>query len=76
MGVGPALRTLLPHSPLAFPSGGWTTFPMLGTVPHIPARNFSTVKIEKADIKKSGYDFSHTVFKNGKQKMSKLCNEI
>ena len=31
MDVGPAHQ---PHSPLAFPSGGWATFPMLGTVPH------------------------------------------
>ena len=31
MDVGPALQ---PHSPLAFPSGGWATFPTLETVPH------------------------------------------
>ena len=31
MDVSPAHQ---PHSPLAFPSGGWATFPMLGTVPH------------------------------------------
>ena len=31
MDVGPARQ---PRSPLAFPSGGWATFPMLGTVPH------------------------------------------
>ena len=29
--VGPARQ---PCSPLAFPSGGWATFPMLGMVPH------------------------------------------
>ena len=32
MDVGPAHQ---PHSPLAFLSGGWATFPMCGTVPHI-----------------------------------------
>ena len=31
MGVGPARQ---PRYPLAFPSGGWATFPTLGTVPH------------------------------------------
>ena len=31
MDVGPARQ---PHSPLAFLSGGWATFPTLGTVPH------------------------------------------
>ena len=31
MDVGPARQ---PRSPLAFPSGGWATFPMRGTVPH------------------------------------------
>ena len=31
MDVGPARQ---PCSPLAFLSGGWATFPMLGTVPH------------------------------------------
>ena len=31
VGVGPARQ---PRSPLAFPSGGWATFPMRGTVPH------------------------------------------
>ena len=31
MDVGPAHQ---PRSPLAFPSEGWATFPMLGTVPH------------------------------------------
>ena len=31
MDVGPARQ---PRSPLAFPSGGWATFPMLGMFPH------------------------------------------
>ena len=31
MDVGPARQ---PRSPLAFPSGGWATFPTLGAVPH------------------------------------------
>ena len=31
MDVGPACQ---PRSPLAFPSGGWATFPMLGMFPH------------------------------------------
>ena len=32
MDVGPARQ---PRSPVAFPSGGWATFPTRGTVPHI-----------------------------------------
>ena len=36
MDVGPAHQ---PHSPLAFPSGGWATFPTIGTVPHILVLN-------------------------------------
>ena len=39
MDVGPARQ---PRSPLAFPSGGWATFPTLGTVPH--NNNMSCVK--------------------------------
>ena len=31
MDMGPARQ---PRSPLAFPSGGWATFPTLGMVPH------------------------------------------
>ena len=31
MDVGPARQ---PRSPLAFPSGGWATFPTLGMVPY------------------------------------------
>ena len=41
MDVGPARQ---PHSPLAFPSGGWATFPTLGTVPHNGQARTSTAK--------------------------------
>ena len=49
MDVGPAHQ---PHSPLAFLSGGWATFPTLGMVPYnIVLEVLATAIIQGKEIK-------------------------
>ena len=54
MGVGPAGQ---PRSPLAFPSGGWATFPMHGKVPHSGKTRKKSLCL-KENLKSSKFEMS------------------